>query len=337
MPSIDAITPDAIPSPGHPPGAFVVVTFNTGSGPELPHDRPPDDGYGSAEAELTDTWYGNGLAWLPLIVDVHAFFARTGPDLVAFQEIFHPGDCGEIPAEAHRGFICAEWQPGDPTVAQRVLGADWQVACHPGKPDKCLAVHARLGRFIGCDAALCLDGLAGAPVDGCGRGARVARAEVALSDAARDALGVDGSLNVVSFHGTSGFGAEEQACRLAQIEQVFVDLGDGQPGVGADGPALVLGDLNTDPGRAARIDPSAARWLDFVGPGLPFEFISAVGPDAPRTYADVFDIDHVIARGLTGRCEAPGVTIEPPVSEAVFFDHVPIVCGVGPTGSGSTD
>ncbi len=315
------------------PPWFTAVTFNTGSGPEADHDGPPDDGYGQAEADLTDMWYGNGLAWAPFVGETRAWFAGLAPDLVAFQEIFHPGACPDVPPEARAGFVCDGWQPGDPTVAQRVLGADndprWQVACHPERPDKCLAVHARLGRIVGCERSLCLDGLEGRRVDGCGSGARVARAEITRADGGR--------LVVVSVHGTSGFDAEEQACRVAQIEQIFV--GQRADGVehpplaradGAETPVLILGDFNTDPGRVAPVDRSAARWLEFVGAGHPFDWISPIGHDAPGGYGGVFDIDHQVARGLVGDCHIAGLAGHPPVSAARFFDHRPVVCGLRP-------
>lgn len=323
MPDASDGMPDAIPP------WFTAVTFNTGSGPEANHDAPPDDGYGQAEADLSDMWYGNGLAWVPFVDDTRAYFAGLAPELVAFQEIFHPGDCPAVPPEARGGFVCEAWQPGDATVAQRVLGDDpgWQVACHPERPDKCLAVHARLGRFVGCDAALCLDGLEGRRVEGCGSGARVARGVVQLAEGGR--------LVVISVHGTSGFGAEEQACRVAQIEQIFVgQIVDGvehAPLARADDPQtpiLILGDLNTDPGRVAPVDLSAARWLDFVGVDRPFRWISPIGHDAPGGYGGVFDIDHQVGRGLVGDCRIAGLDGEPAVTGARFFDHRPVVCGL---------
>ncbi|MFN3199250.1 MAG: endonuclease/exonuclease/phosphatase family protein [Bradymonadia bacterium] len=291
--------------------SFTVVTFNTGSAPELDHDGPPEDGYGPAEAELTDTWYGNGLAWMERVNEAAAFMADLQPDLVAFQEIFHPGDCAEVPSEHHGGFVCDGWSPDQPTVAQRVLGDGWQVACHPGKPDKCVGVHRRLGMWAGCEGALCLEGLTGEGVDGCGRGARVASGVLQL---------VDGrALTVVSVHGTSGFEAESIQCRRAQVEQALTLAGEG--------PVVILGDLNTDPGRAAGVDESAGRWVSAVEGEGGLRFISEVGRDVEPTYAGLFNIDHVLARGLEGACVAAGLPGgPPPVTEAVFFDHVPIIC-----------
>ncbi|MCB9537236.1 MAG: hypothetical protein H6704_13370 [Myxococcales bacterium] len=314
----DAGPPDAAPVEDAGAPGLVVVTFNTGSTPDLPHDRPPDDGYGQAEADLTDAHYGSGLAWRPFVDDTRRFFADLDPDIVVFQEVFWPGDCPAVPAEARVGFVCEDWTPGDPTVAERVLGPDYQVACHPGHPDKCAAVHRRVGTFRGCDAPFCLEGLTGGRVEGCGRGARVARGVIDRVDG--------GTLTLVNVHGTSGISRDDQACRTAQVEQVFVDLGDGRPA--ADGAVnLVMGDLNTDPGRLTGFDASADRWLDFVGPEHAFHWLTAIGPTAPRTYGGAATIDHVVSDTLTGPCTYAGAPDGPPLpTEAVFFDHVPIVC-----------
>jgi hypothetical protein len=313
-------TSDAAPDEpdlGEPRLTIKVVTFNTGSGPGSHHDAEPDDGYSREHGDLTQEWYGNGLAWESFIEDTYQFFDATQPGIVAFQEIFWAGECPNIPEEARIGFVCEGWQPDDPTVASRVLGDGWQVACHPRKPDKCLAVHESVGRFEGCDEELCLEGLAGFPVPNCGSGARVARGRINL-------VGGD-TLTVVNIHGTSGFTAADAECRRSQVDQIFVDLGDGEPGANGE-VNLVMGDLNTDPGRLAAGDPSAARWNEVAAEGE-FHFHTEVGMDAPPTYAGVANIDHVLSDSFLGDCVHPGITDgHPPVTEAVFFDHAPVVC-----------
>ena len=292
-----------------PPAPWVAVTFNTGTTIGLGHDRPPEDGYGLAEAARSDAYYGDGLAWRRAVDDAARFFADVRPDVVAFQEIFHSGECPGVPEAARPGFVCETWSAGDPTVAQVVLGAGYQVACHPGKPDKCVGVRRAFGRVEGCAGDLCLDGLDGAKVEGCGGGARVARATVLRADGRR--------LNVVNVHGSSGVSAEDVACRGRQFEQAF-DL------LGAD-PNLLLGDLNTDPVRLFEGDASAAAFRrGAVGRGL--EFFTAVGEDAPPTYAGLLGIDHVLGRGLSGRCWVAGLGGRPAVTELVYFDHAPHVC-----------
>jgi hypothetical protein len=298
--------------------SFIAVTFNTGTNPGQPHDDPPDDGYSSADADISDMWYGDGMAWLPAIDAARRLFAEVSPDLVGFQEIFHTGDCPNIPPEYHDRFACSGWSPGDPTVAQMALGGDYQVACHLDKPDKCLAVHRRFGSFRACDADLCLDGLAGAEVPDCGSGSRIGRGVVDLV--------AGGALTVVNIHGSSGFTAEDQRCRVAQFDQVFVDLGDGAPA--ASGAVnVIVGDLNTDPGRLAGGEDSATRFAAFVGDGQRFHFVTDVGEDATPTYAGAFNIDHVVSDAYQGSCWAAGISEgHPAVIEAIYFDHVPIVC-----------
>jgi hypothetical protein len=298
---------------------FTVVTINTGTTDGLEHDEPPDDGYGSAEAAISDAWYGDGLAWPAAIADVRRFFETVSPDVAAFQEMFHSPACEAIPPEHHAGFVCESWQSGDPTVIEVVLGDGYQVACHLGKPDKCVAVHERFGTIRGCDAALCLDGLAGAQVPDCGSGSRVGRAVIDLV--------AGGSVTVAHVHGTSGLADADVACRRRQFEQIFVDLGIGD-GAGANGELnVVLGDLNTDPARAAVFDASAAFFAAQAGPDRRFHFVTAVGPEAPPTYLG-FNIDHVVSDGFAGSCWHAGTEGHPPVSEMVYFDHRPAVCTV---------
>lgn len=320
----DATGSDAAATEDAPraPLRFVAVTFNTGTAKELIPSSSAG-GYGAAAAATTDEWYGNGLNWPPLIAETAAFFAATAADIVVFQEIFHPGDCALIPPEAQAGFVCETWQAGDPTVAQMLLGDGFQVMCHPGKPDKCAAVRRTFGTFRGCAADLCLEGMAGTPIAGCGRGARVARGVIDLAGG--------GALTLINVHGTSGFDDDEAACRVAQVDRIFVDFGDGAPGISAQMPNLILGDFNTDPGRLFDADPSAARWWDFVGDTHPFHFVSAIGEDAPPTYAGFVTIDHVVSDALAGACWSPGVTEgHPAFTERVYFDHLPTVCSLAP-------
>ncbi|MFC1889840.1 hypothetical protein ACFL4G_08800 [Thermodesulfobacteriota bacterium] len=299
---------------------FVAVTFNSGTSESMLHDRPPDDGYTSEHAAISDEWYGDGLAWTPAVEAARRFFEEVDPDVVVFQEIFWSDECPGIPDGAREDFVCETWSIGDPTVAQMILGEDWQVACHPGKPDKCAAVNRRFGTFRGCEGEFCLEGLEGSEIEGCGSGARVGRGVI-------DLVG-GGILTLVSVHGSSGFSREDRACRVSQFEQVFVDLGDGSPAASGE-KNLVMGDLNTDPGRLAWLDFSAARWNDFAGPGMPFHFISDVGGDALPSYAGIVNIDHVVSDALTGSCWVAGVTpCRPPVTEAVYFDHSPVVCTI---------
>lgn len=310
---------------GGPPGPLTIkaVTFNTGTNEKLDYNG---GGYTQAEADITNEHYGNGLSWNAAIVGTTTFFAAEQPDLVAFQEIFHPGECGDIPSELHPGFVCDGWMDGDLTVAQTIVGAGYQVACNLGKPDKCLAVKESFGAIRGCEDTLCLDGLDGAPVNGCGGGSRIGRATI-------DLVG-GGEITVVTVHGTSGLSSDDVQCREDQIEQIFTDL-DGEPAANGE-RNIVLGDLNTDPGKLTvrLVDNSADRWEDKVGGSNDFQWISDIGAGAEPTYAsgDFFDglglnIDHVASDHFVGSCRVPGVTDGyAAVLDFEYFDHKPIVC-----------
>lgn len=292
-----------------------VVTFNTGTSGMGRTDHP--DGYTEEKAEFSDRYYGDGLAWRSAMEATRAWLAETRPDMIAFQEIFHSPECAMVPEEAHDGFVCETWREGDPTVANEILGDDYQVACNLGKADKCIAVRRELGTFRGCEAALCLDGLDGARVEGCGGGSRIGRGVVALAEG--------GEVTVVNVHGSSGLTTEDQECRVRQFDQVFVDL-DGSAGANGE-QNLVLGDFNTDPWRTRFFDASAMRLNELVET-TPFRFLSAVGTDAPGSYADAVDIDHVLSDTFVGDCWYAGLAERDAVYAEDYFDHRPVVCDV---------
>lgn len=302
------------------PQSFRTVTFNTGT-PQC--SRAPDAKYSCDDADTSSAWYGTGLAHLGLMADVRAFFDGLDADIVAIQEIFHAPNCLEIPEAHHPGFICEQWQPGDETVITRVLGPDYQVACHRGRPDKCLAVRTDVGRFRGCNDRFCPDLLAGGITEECGGGTRIGRGVIDLANGE--------VLTVVNVHGTSGATLEDQNCRVEQFEQVFVDIRDGSGMPAANGLRnVVLGDLNTDPGRLTLIDASARTWNAFVGEGRAFVQISETGLLARPTYANLLNIDHVASDAFDGDCFA-GVP-----TETTAFDHVPIVCDLSPRGAAAS-
>ena len=296
---------------------FVAVTFNTGTTLAM-GSQNPDDGYGSAEAKQSDLYYGDGLAWRAVVEDTRAFLAQVSPDIVGFQEIFYSGECATVPADARTGFVCENWQPQDPTVAQVILGAGYQVACHQGKSDKCIAVKRSFASIDGCVDDLCLDFLDGAEIPGCGSGSRIGRAALTL---VKD----NHSIVVVNVHGSSGLKLEDTSCRAQQFALVFEDM-NGSPAANGE-RNIVFGDLNTDPARADSFDQSAQKFNEYAGPNKAFDFITEVGPDALPTYAGNFNIDHVVSDAFTGSCWAAGASPgKPAVSEIAYFDHKPAVC-----------
>jgi len=315
-----------LPDSGAPPKAaapleLVAVTFNTGM-----HDQNPNDSFSGSNAKIVETYYGSGLSYNAAIVDTSKWFSTLDADVVGLQEIFDPAECAGVPLDKRSGFVCETWKPGDPTVAQSVLGAGYQIACHPGHHDICLGVKLTFGKFQGCTGALCLDGLTGG-AHTCGVGARVARGVIDLAGG--------GTLTAVSVHASSGSKTENFDCRTKQFDQIFVDL-DGAPA--ANGQRnIILGDFNTDPGRLTAIDASAKALANRVGTGKSFHFVTDVGPSVTPTYQSPlvpllpvgFNIDHVVSDKLDGSCWTAGLTSgHPPVSSTEYFDHKPGVCAL---------
>jgi len=303
----------------------VVVSFNVGTTPGLPHDD--GDAYTPELAELADALLENSLAYVPAEEAAARVLQALSPDVVGFQEMFHDPWCDDIVADP----LWTERLGADPQVALRcavspreeahqaltLLGADYQVACLPGRHDKCVAIHARFGRFVGCDDALCEDHMAGEPVPGCGSGPRVGRAVVERPEG--------GTSTVAFFHGSSGLSGEDQACRVAQLEQLLVDLGDGQPAA-LEGSTFIVGDFNMDPARSVAYDDGAVRWAELREARPDLHWHAAPEAHGP-TYQGLGTIDWVATPTEQTRCEALGIS---PGTEAVFegvyFDHVPLVC-----------
>ena len=297
---------------------FTVMTFNTGTGAPLTREPEENLGYGPEQARISDTYYGNGLAWKAAVDVVRDFVQEISPDIVAFQEMFYCGDCADIPEDARAGFVCEDWKPGSPSVARLVLGDDYQIATHTGHNDKYLAVHKRFGRMRGCDTDFCPEGLDGFRIEDCGGGSRLGRAVIERKNGE--------TLTVITYHGTSGVWKHDKKCRVKQIEQIFIDFGDGAPGV--NGRAhLILGDFNTDPARMRFLDRSAQRWNDFVGDGKPFHFLTAVASCAPRSYAyGLVNIDHIVSDVFHGDVLYPSKPdAKPPIFQFQMFDHTPVV------------
>ena len=291
---------------------FVAVTFNTGI-----HPTVGSNGFTSQMNQYLDEYYGHGLVWPPAIDEARAFFDGLQPDVVAMQEFFNLENCADIPVEAREGFVCENWTPGSTTLTELVLGPGYQLACNWEKDDKCIAIKRAFGSIRGCPADTRLDGLYGSEINGCGNGARIGRGVVDLAGG--------GTVTLVNVHGSSGISGDDQDCRVQQIEQVFIDLGDGNPG--ANGQSnLILGDFNTDPRSTVAVigDASARRWNDFVGSDHPFDFIN----EHVATYQNIFCIDNMVTDVLGGDCWYPGHDGQPPVSPDDNFDHTPTVCNI---------
>lgn len=304
---------------GGAPRPFVAITFNAGTTPGLPHDAPPDDGYTGEMAEIADALYENSLAWNPAEEALTRFLAEHAPDVVAFQEIFHDPWCEDIEVDPSLDFVCRDASPERPLQVQRLVGEGFQVACVPDQDDTCLAVRRSFASFVDCEDDICpLVGFP--PPNGCTSRPRLGSAEVQTADGA--------SLVLTVFHGSSGLIGDTPDCRAEQVEQIFVDRGDGQPAAWGEAN-LAMGDLNTDPFLFAEVDPSAARWNEHVGDGKPFHYVSSSDPDGPETYVTHVRIDQVVSDALAGSCVVAGVSegTAAPI-EAVYWDHHPVICEV---------
>jgi len=303
-------------------GTFLAMTFNAGTTRGLNHDAQ-DDGYTQELADIADALYENSLSWNPAEHALTAFLAEHRPEIVVFQELYFDPWCETIVVDPQLEFVCRDYTRARPLQIQRLLGPDYQVACASGQDDNCAGVLKSFATIRGCPLDdVCLGGLEGmGPPNGCSNGGRVARAVLDLADGR--------SLTLVNVHGTSGIEPADMDCRAAQFAQIFVDRGDGEPAASGENN-LIMGDLNTDPFIAAGQDPSAAFWNRFVGDGLRFHYVSSDAPDGERTYLDLFRIDHIVSDGLRRRhCHVPGATPgEPPVMDAVYWDHRPVLCEV---------
>ncbi len=310
-----------------PPGplTLTVLTFNVGTTPGLDHDRGEatgeGDGYTQAMADIADAYYENSLSWNPAEAALTDFLAETKPDIAAFQEMFHDPWCESIPPHPDLDFVCKDYAPDRPWQIQRVLGEGYTTLCAPGQPDNCAGVRVDFGTVRGCaPGTLCPEGLEGeAPPSGCSRGARMSRAVIDTRDGR--------TLTLVVVHGTSGFSQEDMDCRRDQFVQVFEDRGDGTGPLAGGEANVIVGDFNTDPVRMEG-DPSADYVAEEVGPGRRFHFVSPVGREAPATYAGIATIDYVISDVLAGDCRIPGAEGTPAVLDAIYWDHLPVLCEV---------
>ena len=300
---------------------IIVMTFNVGTATGLPHDVG-DDGYTSEMADIADELYENSLSWNPAEEALRQYLAELRPAVAVFQENYYDPWCEDIPVDPELDFVCKDYSPERPTQLERLFGPDYQVACSQDHPDNCGVVRRDFGTFAGCnDEPFCLDGFFGmAPPSGCTSRSRV------WSIVINKTNGEDWTL--VNVHASSGFERDVRACRADQIRQIFEDRGDGQPLANGD-INLVMGDINTDPFLAPIIDESARVWNQNVGDGLPFDYLSADRVGIDPNYALILHVDHVVSDILTGSCVVPGVTDDmPPVMDAIYWDHKPVVCQV---------
>jgi len=198
-----------------------------------------------------------------------------GPDIVALIEVLPVERC----ATAYAGLpepdpqkVCAQTHEVE-HQARRLVGPGYAIACDARFGWDCVAAK---------DATVLLDeaapgtvepnGLATAEaIEGCDPGFTV---NVAIANV----TGV-GAFRVVLAHPDSGFTSGEAgtACRVAQLEQAFVL---------AEGPTLLVGDMNMDPYRASGSD--VALWDANVGEGARFRYHSGIAENAADPFPTYF-------------------------------------------------
>lgn len=319
-----------VAEPGSP-RPFTAMTFNVGTTPGLPHDQGEADGTGNGYtqemADIADAEYENSLSWIPAEQALTEYLREQQLDLVAFQELYYDPWCESIEVDPTLDFVCQDYSPDRPLQVQRLLGSGYQIACAPGQEDNCIGVSQGWGRLKNCGSGpeeVCFEAFQGSEIWGCSSGLRVGAAQVELS------VGLE--LTVVLIHGTSGFKPADIECRRQQFQQIFVDQGNGTP-LATGKVTVILGDINTDPFLADKFDKSAQYWHQFVGFNQAFRYLSSDHPGGPKTYLDLFRIDHVVSDRLFGDCVVPGASPGvDPVMAGIYWDHKPVTCQVGLPG-----
>ncbi len=322
----DLGTGEADVGKSYAPLPFQVVTFNVGTSSQTLHDTDEQagdgDGYTSTQAEYINDYLGNSLAWNPAEDALRDWLAKHHPEVVAMQELMYDPWCADAPAPpAGLGLVCEGYKGGQPLAAERLLGKAYHLAYTVGQEDLWVGVRKDFGHFRDCpETGLCTK-LEGQGVFGeCNESPRVTSIVVQVHDGREFVL--------VNAHTTAGMTEADQACRAKQIEQIFLDAGDGEP-LANGAVNLVLGDMNTDPFLFAGADASANTWNQYVGPGKSFHYLSADNPEGPATHVTTMRLDHVVSDVLTGSCVVPGGSPGLPlIMKTTFFDHRPVLCDV---------
>lgn len=317
---------DADIEKSYAPLPFQVVTFNVGTSSQNLHDTDEQagdgDGYTSTQAEYINDYLGNSLAWNPAEEKLKEWLGKHKPEVVAMQElIFDPWCADAPPPPPGLGLVCEGYKGGQPLAAERLLGNAYHLAYTVGQEDLWVGVRKDFGYFRDCpETGLCTKLLGMGVFGECNSSPRVTAIVVRVHDGRE--------LVLVNAHTTAGMTEADQACRGKQIEQIFLDAGDGEPL--ANGTVnLVVGDMNTDPFLFAGADVSAGTWNQYVGPGKGFHYISADNPEGPATHNTTMRLDHVVSDVLTGSCVVPGGSPGLPlIMKTTFFDHRPVLCDV---------
>jgi hypothetical protein len=229
------------------------------------------------------------LCQVPVERRAGAALRSLHPDLVGFQQVLPPELCLRAPSESPDNLCSGPLDP--PSQISRLLGGSPSQACDSRSHSDCLALGS---------GALGLERLATRPVQrGC------SDPGLTLSTGTVRLRGWPISVGVA--HASPS----DAACRARQLHDLFSSL----PPSGA---ALIVGDFGLDPFRDA--DESVGEWRAWVPSRLALlDGASATSVPCGTSQLDpsgnTLDgplptclnppkaTDHVLARGLSGRCE----------------------------------
>jgi len=290
-----------------------VMSFNTGTHTVKANIFNKAGKFTKKLFKSIDKYYGNGLAWLPAVEATKNFIATHKPDIIGFQEMFDSNTCSDIPEKNKKSFICEKLVAGDPMVIQLVTGGEYQIACHLGDNEKCIAVKKSFGYIDSCVGDICLNGLEGQTIPECSRTrSRVGKAKV-ISHATGEIY------NVINVHSTAGFKKEEKKCRQKQFVQAFTLF----PG---ESNNIIVGDMNTDPNNKLFFFDKSAKKLRNYAKANNFNRIN--GDVNKHSYMGMATIDHIYSDDLERvSCKAHGVSKgTDEVLKLSYFDHIPLIC-----------
>jgi len=261
-----------------PPLTF--TTHNVGTTPWLSAmgDTP--------HRETCETWYGNNLCTTGDESSEAALLHTLQPDLAVFAEVWPSRYCDapSRPAEADAApYACA--LPGD--QLDRVLPTGLVWSCMPDYPDLCLAWRTGLWSA---------DGPLRPIPTSCQAAGRMALLSL---------VGPNGPITLGGVHLEAGLSSDNHACRMEQLEALSRALPE-------DGPLILAGDFNFDPGAEGPEAHMMADLADSLG-------LRRLADDGPTSPLLGMDLDAVYVRGFDA--PEPCALHMPEEVDGPMFDH----------------
>ncbi|QDG52026.1 hypothetical protein FIV42_15135 [Persicimonas caeni] len=248
------------------------------------------------------------LCWTEMEQTIAGRIAELAPDVVLLQEVLDPQQCAAVQNPPADHACHPDHTANEPSQARRLLGADYTIVCDDRNGYECVGVRTDVGSIDGCEPGVLCERSArtAPPVEGCDEGFTLSAVTV-HTDAA--------SFDIVNGHPPSDAGGatEGRECRKGYFEHVF---GPDASLVTSD-KVLVGGDLNFDPFRQSEDYPDVALWSAHVGLDGPaqagdspsFAYHSGIVEHDPPYWTSPISkttLDHVVSRGLIGRCKTMG-------------------------------